>query len=732
MSNKDHKIIDTSAELLSKHGPLHKLMQGFTERREQIEMARLSAKAFCDSEITVIQAGTGVGKSFAYLIPAILWAEENNETVVISTATTNLQDQLWQKDIPVLHELFDFEFEAVVVKGAQQYICLDRLQGQSAQLPLTLTGKEQKQLADIQSWAPGSRSGQRSDLPFEPSPKLWREVEVSTTLCLYESCRYYNDCAFIRDRKRIPRAHILITNHSLLMSDLVLRTQSDGYASILPEYSRLIIDEAHKFENAVTDALSVTVNPIATRNLLTRIYNPDADDGFLTKIRGYQKHLPTGQGERTAYSRAIAKCEQTVSSSIQSMRYFFDRILPIAQQTITPHPAYTVKQSYGNEWLQTSDMTDIRNNELANFSSLLDTLGNELYGFQLRFSRVEEHEELIRIKKEIQYYREQINQLSRGLEVLFNDDEDDIRWIEVPPSADIISFRSAPLTVDDFLGPFLYEQVKTIIFTSATLAPGKKFDFFASSIGLDAFEQHRQTTTLLDSPFPYDKNALLLVPTDVPDPTAFSYQKIVTEIIPDAVAASQGRALILFTSHGMLRTTFDETRDRIEDMGFECISQSESSRAIALERFRDETSSVLFGTASFWDGIDVVGESLSLVIIVRLPFSVPNDPIVEARSQRLAEEGKNSFMEFQLPVAAMRLQQGFGRLIRTHTDRGVVLCLDKRLITKQYGAYIRESLPPCAFKRERTRDCIATIGKFLKRHPQRNPRSRYRRNNPNS
>ncbi len=713
MPNKNDIITQKTSSLLSSKGPLRKLLPEFSERAEQIEMARLSTKSLIDNEIAVIQAGTGVGKSFAYLIPAILWAEEHDETVVISTATTNLQDQLSQKDIPLLHDIFDFDFEAVVVKGAQQYICLDRLQEQSAQLPLSLNGNEQKQLARIQKWAPSSQSGQRSDLPFEPSPKLWREIEVSTTLCLYESCRHYNECTFIRDRKRIPRAHILITNHSLLMSDLVLRTQSDGYASILPEYSRLIIDEAHKFENAVTDALSVTVNPIATRNLFSRIYNPDADDGFLVKVRGYQKHLPAGQGEKVAFTRAIAKSEQTVSSVMQSMHYFFERILPIARQIITPHPAYTVKQSYTNEWLQTNAMLDIRDNELGNFSSLLDTLVNELYSFQLRFAKLEENEELLRIKKEIQYYREQLNQLNKGLDILFNEDDDDVRWVEVPPSGDLISFRSAPLSVDDFLGPIVYEQMKTILFTSATLAPGKKFDFFAQSIGLDAFEQHRQSTTLLESPFPYDKNSLLLVPTNIPDPNATSFQNTINKIIPDAIAASRGRALILFTSHGMLRTTFEETRDEIEDMGYECISQSESSRAIALERFRNETNSVLFGTASFWDGIDVVGESLSLVIIVRLPFSVPNDPIVEARSKRLAEEGKNPFMEFQLPVAAMRLQQGFGRLIRTHTDRGVVFCLDKRLITKQYGNYIRESLPPCAFTKAPIENCIQSIKKFL-------------------
>lgn len=706
-------FIQKTTDLLSSKGLLSKFLPNFTVRDEQIQMAQISARSFYNNEITVIQAGTGVGKSFAYLVPAILWAEENDETVIISTATTNLQDQLWQKDIPLLHSIFDFEFEAIVVKGAQQYICLDRLQGQSAQLPLTLSVKEQKQLAYIQAWAPGSHGGQKSELPFEPSLKLWREIEVSTTLCLRESCRYYNDCAFIRDRNRIPKAHIVITNHSLLMSDLALRTQSDGYASILPEYSRLVIDEAHKFENAVTDALSVTLNPITTRNLLSRIYNPDSDDGFLVKIRAYQKHLPTGKGDRTAYARAITKSEETVSSAMQSMRFFFEQIMPIAQNNIVSHPAYTVKQSYTNEWLQTEALTDIRDNELYNFSTLLDKISQELYGFQLRFSKLEESEELLRIKKEIQFFREQINQLIRGLEILFNEEEDDIRWIEVPPSADIISFRSAPLSVDDFLGPFLYEQMKTIIFTSATLAPGKKFDFFKNSIGLDAFEHERQATTLLDSPFPYEKNSLLLVPTNIPDPSSSAYQQTVNAILPDAVAASKGRALILFTSHGMLRSTYDATYGSIGKLGYTCISQSESSRAIALERFREDTSSVLFGTTSFWDGVDVVGESLSLVIIVRLPFSVPDDPIVEARSQQLSEEGKNPFLEFQLPLAAMRLQQGFGRLIRTHTDRGVVLCLDKRLITKPYGNYIRESLPPCAFSKGSITTCIDSIHTFL-------------------
>jgi ATP-dependent DNA helicase DinG len=710
----DRDFLRKVTGILSAEGPLRSILTGFAEREEQVEMARVITHAFYHNEIATVQAGTGVGKSFAYLIPALLWAEEYEETVVISTATTNLQDQLRQKDIPVLRSILDFDFEAVVVKGAQQYICLDRLEEQSGSLPLSFSMKERDQMSAIRSWAFESESGQRSELPFEPSPRLWREIEVATTMCLYDSCRFFNECAFIRDRRRIPRAHIIITNHSLLMSDCILKTQSEGYASILPEYTRLIVDEAHKFESAVTDSLSVTLNPINTHALLSRIYSPDAGDGFLNILRSQVKFLPTGRGERTAYSRALTKSEQTVGNALQCMSNLFDRLMPVAYNSVIPNSNYTVKQPYTNDWLQTPELTDIRDNELDTFCSLTERLENELYAFQLRFSKLEENEELLRLRKHIQFYREQIRQLNRGLKILFDDEEDDdVRWIELPPQGNTLSFRSAPLSVDDFLGPFLFEQMKTVVFTSATLAPGNAFDYFLSSIGLDSIETHRQTTTLLSSPFPYERNALLLVPTNVPDPTVPSFQTAICEIIPRAIAASNGRALVLFTSHSMLQKTYAETRGDIEALGYDCYSQGELSRAVALEKFRDEVHSVLFGTTSFWDGIDVSGESLSLVVIVRLPFSVPNDPIVDARSQHIADEGKNAFMEYHLPNAAMRLQQGVGRLIRSNTDRGVILCLDKRLITKQYGTYIRNSLPPCSFHTGPIDEVIDEIGSFL-------------------
>lgn len=713
MKTRDDYITTMTEQLLSKKGPLQRLLPDYTERTEQIAMARMICEAFYNDKIATIQAGTGVGKSFAYLIPAILWATHEGEPVIISTATTNLQDQLSQKDLPLLHNVFDFEFDAVVVKGAQQYICLDRLDNQSALLPFILNHSEQRQLAAIQQWAPISPTGQRSELDFEPTPRLWREVEVSTTLCLYDKCRHFEECAFIRDRRRIPRAHIIITNHSLLTSDLVLRTQSDGYASVLPEYTRLVIDEAHKFEAAVTEALSVTVNPVMTNLLLSKLHNPSNGEGFLSRISGLSRHLPTGKGERVAFSKAVARCEGIVASAIQALQFFFERIQPLAYSIITPSDTYVTRLSYTNDWLRSYPVVEIRENELENLTSLLDRLAQDLYGIQSRISRIEETENVLRTKKEIQFYREQVSQLRQALDTLFSDEDDDIRWIEIPPSQDVLSFRGAPLGVDHFLGPFLFEQVKSIIFTSATLAPGKSFDFFHSSISLDTFERHRQVTAILDSPFPYETNSLLLVPTDVPEPTSPRFQEAINAIIPSAIEASRGRALVLFTSHEMLRATYEATRGRIEMMGYECMAQGQHSRSVALNRFRDETSSVLFGTTSFWEGIDVVGDSLSLVIIVRLPFSVPNDPIVEARSHHLKEEGKNPFWDFQLPVAAMRLQQGFGRLIRTHTDRGVVLCLDRRLVTKQYAEYILRSLPPTPVVKLNSEECISRIRYFL-------------------
>jgi ATP-dependent DNA helicase DinG len=699
--------------LLSDAGPLPLLLPQFEQRFGQTEMAILIAEAFKADRILSLQAGTGVGKSYAYLIPAILWSMAQDDPVVVSTATTNLQDQISRKDIPLLKDAVDEDFTSVVVKGSQQYICLDRLTQAESSLPLSLNASEQKQLARIHTWAHSSETGQRNELPFEPSGRLWREIEVSTTMCLYEKCLFFNSCAFIRDRKRIAKAHILITNHSLLMSDLILKAQSEGSVSILPEYGRVIIDEAHKFEQAVTDALSFTINPSITRQLLERIHNRDTGDGLLGKLRRETKHLPLGKGERTSFARSLSRTEQITGSAIQAMTYLFDRLIPEARKLVPSSDRYTVKQTYNDTWLVSEEIVDIRDNELTNFLELLHKISTDLYMFQLRFAKTEESEEILRIKKELYMYRKQVAEHATGLEQLFGDEEDDVRWIELPPSGVQISFRSSPLSVDHFIGPAFFEHMKTVVLTSATLAPGQSFDFFHAALGLNAIERHRQTSEIFPSPFPFEENSLLLVPTDIPDPTAPSYQTCINTIIPEAIRASRGRALVLFTSHDMLQRTYAATVDSIEDAGYVCYAQGQHSKTVALENFRNDIDSVLFGTTSFWDGIDVAGESLSLVIIVRLPFSVPNDPIIESRSQRITEEGKNPFMEFQLPQAAMRLQQGFGRLIRSSTDKGVVLCLDKRLITKRYGRYIIDSLPPCTIEQAPYSHLIKRISDFL-------------------
>jgi ATP-dependent DNA helicase DinG len=710
---KKRDFINKVIQMLSESGPLPILLPQFEQRTEQVGMAASVARAFEAEQILSIQAGTGVGKSFAYLIPAILWSVEHDETVVVSTATTNLQDQISRKDIPLLTDALDEKFTAVVVKGSQQYICLDRLVQAESSLPLSLNASEQKQLERIRKWAYKSVSGQRSELKFEPSPRLWREIEVSTTMCLYEKCQFFNSCTFIRDRKQISKAQLIITNHSLLMSDLILKSQSEGSISILPEYSRTVIDEAHKFESAVTDALSFTVNPVITRLLLTRIYNQDSGDGLLGKLHREIKHLPFDKGERTSFSRSLSKTEQITGGAIQSLTYLFDRILPEARRLVPVTGKYTVKQTYDDAWLRTDVITDIRDNELENFLEVLAKLSAELGNLQIRFTKTEESEEILRIKKELYMYRKQLDDLSRGLGQLFGEGDDDVRWIELPPSGDLLSFRSSPVSVDHFIGPVFFEQMKTAVLTSATLAPGHSFDFFHTALGLSAIERHRQANEILPSPFPFEQNALLLIPTDIPEPTAPSYQEFVNSIIPEAIRGSRGRALVLFTSHDMLQRTYDATAASIEAAGYECYAQGQHSKTIALENFRTNIDSVLFGTASFWDGIDVAGESLSLVIIVRIPFSVPNDPIIESRSNRMQEEGKNPFMEFQLPQAAMRLQQGFGRLIRSSTDKGVVLCLDKRIITKRYGRYILDSLPPCTVEQAPHSRLIRRIDEFL-------------------
>jgi len=716
-------------EIFSEKGSLIAKIPNFRVRREQILMAQGVARAFEQKEIFTVQAGTGIGKSFAYLVPAILHIGEEKGPVVVSTATIPLQDQLWQKDLPVLAESLGIPFTATVVKGAQQYLCLDRLNQVRTELPFSWTEYDQQEFSIIAEWSLRAPALRRSDLPLEPSPTVWQAIEVYPPLCLGERCPYAPQCTFLYDRYNAQRADILFVNHSLLLSDLVIKVKSSNAAGVLPPFKHLIIDEAHRLEQEATEACSVSMSLSVVLHALDRLTHERKKHGTLTNYAHAVAPLITQEVKKHEFDQLITNTTRHVRNVRRAAEEMFEKLHTFFEGRVEKGSPFGQKLRFTDELREDSSFQSILSVNYRKFLRALKHLGDDIENLLHTAPQEIDEEDVHRQILELQFAKQHLEEIYQTAETLFASSYDDslVRWAELPPApATNGSFHSiastrlsgelkliaAPTDVSIFLRENLFRKMETVVLTSATLAVNGSFDFLHERIGLNE-EKHRSVTLLLPSPFPYEKHALLLVPTDMPDPRHPAYEQNVCEMVTAAISASHGKALVLFTSHHLMNQVHRTIADKIKKLGIEVYRQGELPRTTAIRHFREDIYSVLFGTNSFWEGIDVVGESLSLVIITRLPFPVPTDPLVAARSEIIAANGGNAFTEYFLPIAAMRFLQGFGRLIRSENDRGCVLCLDPRLVTEQYGDVIRETLPPVQLVAAQQNEIINTLKDFF-------------------
>jgi ATP-dependent DNA helicase DinG len=680
--------VDALAATIEAEGELAQTFPGYEHRAQQVEMLRRVSDAFNQGEHLMIEAPTGVGKGLAYLIPAIYWATQNNERVVISTATINLQDQLINKDLPMLAAALGVPFRAAVVKGRNNYLCPRRLQTLRRRTPTSVG--EIRVLAKILVWLLESDSGDRGEISlrgFEENV-VWSRLSAADEGCTLARCdeHMHGVCPFYKARREAEAAHILVVNHALLLSDVQIGNR------VLPDYRYLVIDEAHHLEDATTNGLSYQINQVTLQRQIKDLGGPRA--GLLGDVlRSTRGSVPD------SYFSQIEEYVNNVAATVEAMGYhvrqYFSTLYGFLESTgalrrndfmtqirITPQ----VRQQ--EHWARVVAAWKVLSQFTQGLSSAMNRLAKGLAGLD-QFDVIEFDDLLSSVQAAARHLETAHIQLG----AFSNEPQDNmIYWAQVGQDRERVSIHAAPLNVGPLLDEHLWQTKDSVVLTSATLRTGGTFDYMR-----DRLSTYDITATVVGSPFDYEQNTLVYVPTDIPAPNRRDeYQRHVERGLIELAAATGGRLLGLFTSYSQLRQTAHAIAPRLALGDITVFDQSDgTSRQSLLDGFKETEKAVLLGTRSFWEGVDVPGDDLSVLVIVRLPFAVPSDPIFAARSELY----DNSFMQYAVPDAILRFRQGFGRLIRTTTDRGVVVLLDNRVVTKRYGQSFLDSLPACRVQR---------------------------------
>lgn len=674
--------VEKTASYLSSSGPLAKISDFFEERPTQIELVKKISESFNENSVGVFEAGTGVGKSFAYLIPSMLWALQNKERVVISTGTINLQQQLSEKDIPLAEKIIGKKIKAVLVKGRQNYVCLRRLN--DAVNDRELFSDDLEILEKIDSWSKESSNGSRSDLSFNPPENVWQRVNSEADACMGMRCPNREKCFVMKVRKEAADANILVVNHHMLFADIESRMEGAGYedVAVLPPYKRVVFDEAHGIEDAATSFFSNSVTRfriIKQLNLLYRQRKTSAT-GFLYTISALSR-IEDKSDEAIA---TIGKIKEDVVS------------LENAAQNLLGN-SFNIRLFQGNCQLfsQVFDEFSLLQSHLVSFIGILREILDGIDPDDRDNSAVYETKSILRRLEDAALVCKNFTEWDEHPDLVF--------WIQARRLSAVVAknidnpvyfeFYQTPLDIAPMMNEGVFEPLDCVICTSATIGIGGKFDFWEKRTGVSFVEASRVKSGEFASPFPYEKNMVFCVPSDAPFPDNENFQPYIEDAIVRLIEAAGGKTLVLFTSYDSLRHACDTARTRLRSSGIAVLKQGDDDRFRLLSNFKSDKSSVLFATDSFWEGVDVPGESLSQVIIVKLPFGVPNDPVFAARSEQITKRGGSPFMELSVPEAVIKFRQGFGRLIRRGDDKGAVVVLDRRIIEKRYGRIFTSSVP---------------------------------------
>lgn len=678
--------LERAPDILGPDGPLAATLENFEWRQGQQEMAMAVTHTLRHGGIALVEAGTGTGKSLAYLVPAALFALHSGKRVVISTNTINLQEQLLHKDIPLVQSVMSAELRACLVKGWRNYLCLYRLQsiGQGA-LELGL----EDQMTEIARWAENSLEGSVSELGRLPAN--WDEVCAESDTCLRSDCPFFQRCFFFRARANMEKAHLLVVNHHLLFADVAVRRAVgwDSDISVLPTYDRVILDEAHHVQDVATNFLSSSLSEYALTRLISRLHRHGSGKarGVLSLVSGRANQCIAEGREIDRADSILRLLEFTVLPGLGETERAGRTFFAAAAQWLGGSSVRRIRPDQREEWLEdVGPAASLFSNATLSLAKALRRLYTESK------SVFAQEPGLLREVDALSERCEHIGELADLVRTA--DNEDEVFWVERTPRRDQVRTVATPLEV----GPVLQEWIKNLsalVCTSATLAVARSFAYFRSSLGLLTTEEPRQVHELIiPSPFSYKTQALVGVPQDLPEPTHRGYPVALAEAVGQLVRASRGRAFVLFTSYEMMRQVAARLLPICEEERWPLLVQGEEGRAQMLATFQG-SDSVLLGTDSFWEGVDVPGQALSCVIVTRLPFRVPNDPIVEARMEALRARGLDPFYNYSMPEAVLKFKQGFGRLIRSQRDRGAVIVCDRRILARRYGRYFLASLPEC-------------------------------------